>query len=1690
MKYFKLKFLMVLLALAAAIPPAWAARVTDVITLEGLGLSGIGTSYTDFSGKTFTSDAVYAGKCAGNYSSIQLRSSNEDAGIVTTASGGKVVSVTVTFNSNTDRKTLNIWGKNTAYEAVGDVWSTSKRGTKIGTISSASTTGFTANIDGDYSYVGFSSNSGALYIDKIEIEWATPEDYELEVAPTTLIFGKTAPNTSLTQNVTIKNTGLQPITPTVSISGAEFSTSYVPAEIAKGATVTIPVVFTPTTTGTFEGTMHIGAQESDAISLDVNLTGTSAYELTVCDGTTTSGYLPVYGYNHDSYNQINQMVYPAALLQGIAGKKINSMTFHVSSGYSTGIRFYNGTVTFSLGNLAANTSEYESSPVRKEGYSQVKFIELPSSPSGLEEWTITFDEPFTYNGGDLLIDVATTKGSYGTTNFFGTNQPTYQSYYTSGSNSYERSNFLPKVTFAYEDAGTVIEPDPVLVVEPTTLDVTKGTPATFNLRGENLTGNVTIAVGNENFTVTPATISKEDAEKGATVTVQYNGTNTEGEIANVTVSSEGATTAVVQVKGTATAPQPSEDCPAVIVFKDADNDNSNAFGNNKTSFLETVSDGAGFVETVYSNNVYQGKTGLKFSSSSTNGHLAFDLADLSSGSWKTTKIIVRAKNFGSDQAQLIVNASDPVTLTGEFVDYEFPIAAGTVLNAVDLNAVKRLYVKSIIIMHECGDEPVQVTKPTFDPAAGEYTEAQNVTISCSTPGAAIHYTVDGTEPTAQSAVYSEPIAVGETMTIKAIAVKEGMTDSEIAEATYTINIPEPGEDKIYVKLTTPELTPGKKYIFVYEGSQAMAMGAFNSNNTKCNPVNVTINNNEVNIAGKDDIIEFTAGEGPAVYGSDIKQYTLALPNDKYLAYKSSTDFKLMDAVGNYDTEGLWRINTHDTGYSVYNASATGRSIQKHSSTKMFGPYSDGQDAVAIYVEKSDEPVEPEQVATPTFKNPTGTYTDQVMMEINCETEGATIEWSFNDTDWYTYEEPMLLTSTHTVYAKATKADMLDSEIAEVTYTIVPAEPVATPTLSLVSGSYTGVQTLIIGCETANAVISYSTDSGETWTQGDTVTVDHDMNIIVKAEKDGMAASTVTAYYIIDIPVELPTIEPFKGYYSIKNNGNGKYANIAGRKTLNFTDATADKAGTVIYLETNDKGQVQSLRSQAADLQGYADRAMKYVPEIVQLIADKLHAEGDGNILGDEGLDAIMKKFNESFDHHLYVEEAQGGYRLYGKTPSMQPVVDFYRENTHQVETKLPMLEDFINSAIAKVLEKTGGKGQSILQPFSLRETWQRMGGTLTEPVDEASTMTFYREVLNNKNYVWDFAYETAMTYWERLKNNQTFIDAMSELGEYAQYIEMIEQVRPDFKYYVVQKDDKPDFISEGNKDINDGRAIWTLEPRTDFTVNFPAANVKDNEFYTTLYTDFAYDLPEGVTAYKVTQVTTLGDAQLEALTDTIPAQTPVLLKSTAAGDVTLTLAISDAKAPAGNLLVGPDYLINTYDIQVTELISLFQLSKALLGETFYNNHIAQYEHLRLKNAGTVNNKYFWGLSSKDVEKCTYNNGKDCVVRSLATGDKGLGFYDNWTVNTNSAFLVSEQFNPIRLDLRGDVNRDGAISISDVTAIIDILLVGPENQIYAEPTQMYPRGLDYEAADFNESGEISIKDVTELIDYLLANDLNN
>ncbi|MDE5606033.1 MAG: chitobiase/beta-hexosaminidase C-terminal domain-containing protein, partial [Bacteroidales bacterium] len=86
-----------------------------------------------------------------------------------------------------------------------------------------------------------------------------------------------------------------------------------------------------------------------------------------------------------------------------------------------------------------------------------------------------------------------------------------------------------------------------------------------------------------------------------------------------------------------------------------------------------------------------------------------------------------------------------------------------------------------------GEPAATVAKPTFNPAAGEVEKGTKVTVACTTEGATIYYTVDGTEPTEKSTQYKEAIEINEDLTIKAIAVK-GDAKSEVAEAAYTVKV--------------------------------------------------------------------------------------------------------------------------------------------------------------------------------------------------------------------------------------------------------------------------------------------------------------------------------------------------------------------------------------------------------------------------------------------------------------------------------------------------------------------------------------------------------------------------------------------------------------------------------------------------------------------------------------------------------------------------------------------------------------------------------------------------------------------------------------------------------------------------------------------------------------------------------------
>jgi hypothetical protein len=94
-----------------------------------------------------------------------------------------------------------------------------------------------------------------------------------------------------------------------------------------------------------------------------------------------------------------------------------------------------------------------------------------------------------------------------------------------------------------------------------------------------------------------------------------------------------------------------------------------------------------------------------------------------------------------------------------------------------------------------------VAAPVLTPPAGTFSQDQTVTLQSTTAGATIYYTLDGSTPTTASAVYSAPVPVsgnGTSVTVKALAVKSGLTDSGVSSGTYNI---------AYTTVSTPVITP-------------------------------------------------------------------------------------------------------------------------------------------------------------------------------------------------------------------------------------------------------------------------------------------------------------------------------------------------------------------------------------------------------------------------------------------------------------------------------------------------------------------------------------------------------------------------------------------------------------------------------------------------------------------------------------------------------------------------------------------------------------------------------------------------------------------------------------------------------------------------------------------------------------------
>jgi Carbohydrate binding module (family 6). len=295
----------------------------------------------------------------------------------------------------------------------------------------------------------------------------------------------------------------------------------------------------------------------------------------------------------------------------------------------------------------------------------------------------------------------------------------------------------------------------------------------------------------------------------------------------------------------------------------------------------------------------------------------------------------------------------------------------------------------------------QVETPVISPATGTYNSVQNVTISCATAGAAIKYTTDGSTPTAASTAYTGAITVAQTTTVKAIAVKEGMNDSNVAATEYVINIP----------VAEGKSIPGTIEAESYNSSSAVGTEPCSEGGQN------------VGWIDKGDYLNYVVNV--AQTGTYTVQFRVASPNASATVQLKSGDKVL--STSTITNTGSWQ--NWKTVTAAVQLTAGVQTLTLYTAVGGFNV----NWLNFIY----GEPVP--QVDTPTFSPAGGTYPEAQDVTISCATAGATIKYTMDGTtptaSSQTYAGPLHIASTTSVKAIAFKEGMTNSEVAATTFNI-------------------------------------------------------------------------------------------------------------------------------------------------------------------------------------------------------------------------------------------------------------------------------------------------------------------------------------------------------------------------------------------------------------------------------------------------------------------------------------------------------------------------------------------------------------------------------------------------------------------------------------------------------------------------------
>jgi CRP-like cAMP-binding protein/uncharacterized membrane protein len=611
----------------------------------------------------------------------------------------------------------------------------------------------------------------------------------------------------------------------------------------------------------------------------------------------------------------------------------------------------------------------------------------------------------------------------------------------------------------------------------------------------------------------------------------------------------------------------------------------------------------------------------------------------------------------------------------------------------------------------------QVSPPLFSLSPGTYPSAQTLSLTCTTPGVEIRYTRDGTEPTETSLEYTGEIEIVDSITVSTRAFRTDWEASEpvsaafiitgvvaspqlsLAEGTYTtaqnLDVTCATQD-VDIRYATDgtEPTPASLLcsgLIIVDQSVTLSFKAFKSGWTPSETINA-----EYEITGSVAPPKFSLQ--PGIYSSyQVLFISCATPQ---------AEIRYTIDGRRPDLESLLYTEPIEIDESI---SISARAFRTHWEPSL---------TVGAEYEITG------MVATPEFSLKPGIYTTSQSLSLECLTEGAEIFYTLDGSEptpeSILYKDPVPLTESTTISAKAFIPNWVPSEVISASYII--NRQVATPTLSLAPGSYDTAQTLAVECTTDEAQIFFTIDGSEPTESAllysDPLELTESVTLCFQAHKTSWIPSEpVWGVFDIIIPVPIPAIiEPVEEVPPLPRSET--ISDLEPEKI----DASLSEAEEVSLLETEEVSPPESKEVPLSETEEEILEVVEVVPlPEVEKVAAREKTEApparkppprpapvrkQPERLIEKAEESLIPVVKGPFPDHFYIlneEHFEDGKRIIGERKHgdwfwvvLEGAVDVVRETAKGRMPVLRLGEGSYPGALAAVLSHQSARTATIL----------------------------------------------------------------------------------------------------------------------------------------------------------------------------------------------------------------------------------------------------------------------------------------------------------------------------------------------------------------------------------------------------------